>query len=227
MTWFLSLLLLTTILWAQSSPPDKTEKKAIERAKAVLASSLDRSLPKITLDYWLQYESKGGAIHWEAHDCAGQTGNPAADRGRDFFICVEADFDVEHRTASVMVAVGTRGKGVTGTPELFSVSVTEADGAVHSIKHLGSLPAELHRARPVPRSPRDLEPQPTDKSYCFVGMNLRCTERVPRFGFDLLSFWQLIEPPTLSSDKRGPIRAVDAVLTLGAVECIRPTCSFA
>lgn len=150
------LLLLITGSWAQSSPPEKSEKEAIERAKAVLASSLDRSLPKITLEYFLQYESKGGTIHWEASDCGEQTGNPAADRGRDFPICIAADFEVEHRSVTVMVAVGTTGKGVTGTPELFSATVTDADGVVHAIKHLGSLPAELHR--PLPRSPRDLQP---------------------------------------------------------------------
>lgn len=155
-TYCFGLLLLITGLWAQSSPPKVTGKKAIARAKAVLASSLDRSLPKITLEYFLQYESKGGTIHWEANDCGEQTRNPGAGRGRDFPLCIEADFEVEHRAVSVMVAVGTTGKRVAGTPELFSAKVADADGAIHSIKQLGSLPAELHR--PLPRSPRNLEP---------------------------------------------------------------------
>lgn len=153
MTCFLGLL-LTGCLWAKTSPADTPEKAAIERAKSVLVSSLDRSLPKVTLEYFLKYESQGAAIHWEVNDCGERSGNP--DRGRDFSICVEADFDVDHRAVSVMVGVGTINKGVTGTPELFSATVSNIDGPVHAIKQLGSLPAELYR--PLPRSPQDLPP---------------------------------------------------------------------
>ena len=149
--------MLTASLSAQSSPADKTEKAAIERAKATLVSSLDRSLPKITLEYFLKYESSGAPIRWEVNDCGEQTGDPASDRNRDFPICVEADFKVQNRTVSVVVAVGSIAKGVTRSPELFGVTIADPGGLVHSIKELGRLPAELHR--PLPRSPRDA-PQP-------------------------------------------------------------------
>lgn len=152
----IGLLLQAGTLWAQSPPTDPTEKAAIDHAKTILVSSLDRSLPKITLEYFLQYESKGAPIHWEVNDCGEQTGDPATDPGRDFPMCVQADFDVQHRAVSVMIAVGTSRKGVSGPPQVFSVTVTAMGGAVHSVKRLGSLPAELHL--PLPSSPRDLLP---------------------------------------------------------------------
>lgn len=150
------VLLLTGSLWAQSSPVNKTDKVAIERAKAMMVSSLDRGLPKVTLEYFLRYESNGAAIHWEVNDCSEQTGNPAADRRRNFPVCVEADFDVQRRTISVVVSVGIVSKGTTGTPALLRVTVTDTNGPVRSIKQLGSLPAELRR--PLPHLPLDLQP---------------------------------------------------------------------
>jgi len=156
MTCALGMLLLTGCLSAQSSEADKTEKAAIKRVKAILVSSLDRALPKVSLKYFLEYESKGAPVHWEVNDCGEQTGTPPTDRSRDLPTCVEADFAVQRRAVSVVIAVGTVGKGASGAAELFSVIITDVDGAVHSIKQLGGLPAELHR--PLPRSPRDLQP---------------------------------------------------------------------
>ena len=150
----LCLLPLVCGLYAQSSPQEKKEKDTIQHAKALLVSTLDRTLPKVSLEYFLKYESAGATIHWEVNDCGEQTGDPAVDKDRDLPICVEADFDVDHRAITIFIAVGTLNKGVSGSPALFSATISEPGGAVKSLRQLGELPMELHR--PLPKSPRDV-----------------------------------------------------------------------
>ena len=157
----LSLLLLVRGLYAQSSPEEKKERETIQHAKTLLVSTLDSSLPKVSLEYFLKYESAGAAIHWETNDCGEQTGDPEIDKGRGFPICVEADFDFEHRAITIFIAVGTADKGVSGAPALFSATITEPDGKVKSLRQLGELPKELHR--PLPKSPRNV-PDPAVRS---------------------------------------------------------------
>jgi hypothetical protein len=148
------LLLLVCGLNAQSSPEEKKEKETIQHAKGLLVSTLDRSLPKVSLEYFLKYESAGAAIHWEVNDCGEQTGDPAVDKDRDLPICVEADFDVDHRSITIFIAVGTLNTGVSGAPALFSATISEPGGTIKSLRQLGELPKELHR--PLPKSPRDV-----------------------------------------------------------------------
>src|ERR1700686_2151911 len=87
--WF---ALFASYLWAQPPAGEKTDQAAIQQAKRVLVSSLDSTLPKVSLEFFLNYESGGADIRWEVNDCGEQTGNPATDRGTDTPICVEADF---------------------------------------------------------------------------------------------------------------------------------------
>ena len=148
-------LLLATLARAQAPTPTKQERAAIDRAKNQLVSSIDRSLPKVTLEFFLKYESGGAPITWEVNDCGEQTGNPATDQGRDFPMCVEADFEKDNSAVSVMVSVGTFKKGLFGVPSLFSASVAELNGASRPLRHLGDLPKELHRPMPN-KSPQDL-----------------------------------------------------------------------
>ena len=158
-------LLLTACSWAQAPSVTKQEKAAIQRAKNQLVSSFDRTLPKVTLEFFLKYESGGAPITWEVNDCGEQTGNPATDQGRDFPMCVEADFDKDHAAVSVMVAVGTFKKGPSGVPALFNISITEQDGKSRPVRHLGDLPKELHRLMPkAPRYPPDVLGDPPDLS---------------------------------------------------------------
>jgi hypothetical protein len=149
----LCFLLFAVCLCAQSSPADKREKAVIQRAKNLLVSSLDNSLPKVTLEFFLQYEAGDAPIRWEVNDCGEETGNPTMDRGRDFPMCVEADFDVNHQAVSVLVSVGTFKKGTSGVPILFSLTITGVSGVVRTLHHLGDLPMELHR--PLPKLPQD------------------------------------------------------------------------
>jgi hypothetical protein len=153
------LLLISTLVCAQTAKLSKRDQQAIARAKNVLVSTFDKSLPKVTLEYFLTSESDGGKIEWEVNDCGEQTGNPAIDRGRDLPLCVQATVSGRnHGLAVVMVAVGTFRKGVTGTPELFFVTVADESGQERSIK-LFDLPAEMHRGRP--KGQRGLMPDPT------------------------------------------------------------------
>jgi hypothetical protein len=157
----LSFVLLTGYLGAQPSAGEKMDQAAIRHAKSVLVSSLDSSLPKVTLEFFLNYESGGADIHWEVNDCGEQTGNPATDRGSDSPMCVEADFTKDQTDVTVIVSVGAFQKGLSGKLALFSVTVHGSSGSVHSLR-LGDLPKELHR--PAPRMPRDLPVPATTSS---------------------------------------------------------------
>jgi len=146
------LVLLAGSLWAQHSA-DKTEKAAIRRAKNVLVSSLDSSLPKVSLEFFLNYEAGGAPIQWEVSDCGEQTGKRSTDRGTESAMCVEANFAKDQTDVAVVVSVGTNKKGPADVPTLLSVTVNGPSGKSHSLR-LGELPKELHR--PAPKSPRDL-----------------------------------------------------------------------
>jgi hypothetical protein len=151
----LSSLLLTICLWAQGPSANKTERGAIQRVKTLPVSSLDRSLPKVTLEFFLKYEGEGAPIKWEVNDCGEQTGNRAVDHGRDSAMCVEADIDLkDDRAAAVLVSVGTFKSGPVDVPTVFSVTITDPSGMIRPVRRLSDLPMELHR--PQPKWPHDL-----------------------------------------------------------------------
>jgi hypothetical protein len=148
-------VLLTAYLYAQPPSADKIERAAIQRAKNLLVSSVDRSLPKVSLEFFLKSEGGGAPIKWEVNDCGEQTGNLAADEGRDFPMCVQADMDVKDGDAvTILVTVGTFNRRLVGTPALFRAAITDRSGLVRPVRRLSDLPMELHRPRP--KQPRDL-----------------------------------------------------------------------
>jgi hypothetical protein len=139
-------------LWAQMPPSKKIEQTAIRHAKNVLVSSLDRSLPKVSLEFFLKYEAGGAPIQWDVNDCGEQERNAATDRGLGSPMCVEADFQKDRTGVTVIVSVGTLTQGPSGTPVLYRVTV--ADQGESRRVRLSDLPMELRR--PAPRTPRDL-----------------------------------------------------------------------
>jgi len=156
----LLLLLASEPLVAQSAAQKNIERSAIERAKSVLVSDLDRTLPRVSLEFFLENESDGARIQWEVNDCGEQTGDPATDRGRDFPMCVEAEvFLKDQRSLNVSLVVGTFRKGVTEKAWVWGITITENDGEVRPIE-LRKIPVELHR--PERKSPRDLPPPVQD-----------------------------------------------------------------
>jgi hypothetical protein len=155
-------VLLTIFLWAQAPSPDEADRAAIQRAKQVLVSSLDSSLPKVSLEFFLNYESGGAPIQWELHDCGEQTGGMSTDRRNSSGLCVEAKFEKDQIDVAVLVSVGSFEKGPSGAPAFFRASVTQPNGRRLPLRRLGDLPKELHR--PVRGMPRD-SPMPTTASF--------------------------------------------------------------
>ena len=149
--WF---VLFTACLWAQTSPATETEKAAIQRVKNTQVSSLDRSLPKVSLEFFLKSEGGGVPIGWKVSDCGEQTRSPAVDHERDFPKCVAAEMELtDRRTVAVLVSVGMFKTG-SGVPAVLSVTIIDRSGLIRPVRHLGDLPAEMHR--PLLKQPKDL-----------------------------------------------------------------------
>lgn len=154
------LCALTSSTWPQARSDDGTKTSSIRSAKDLLVSSLDSSLPKITLEYFLQYEGGGVPVFWEAKHCGAPSGNSSADRGRISFTCVQANMDTSGGSVSVLLSMEAGDKGSTRGPSIVSLTVVDAFGRVHALRRLGEVPKELHR--PVPKGPRDL-PMPVGR----------------------------------------------------------------
>jgi len=146
--------LLAFCLRAQGPSLETTETTAIERVKVLLISSLDRSLPKVTLEFFLRYEGAGAPIQWEVNDCGEQNMN-AGDRGHASGKCVQANIALKDgRAVAVVILIEEAKKAPTDIPTVHGVRVTGRDGTIHRLLQLGDLPVELHR--PVPKGPKDL-----------------------------------------------------------------------
>jgi hypothetical protein len=148
-------LLLSVGVLAQGPSAGKTEVGAIRRVKTLPVSSLDRDLPKVTLEFFLKYEGEGAPIKWEVNDCGEQTQGAAVAHGRDAAMCVGAYIGLKDgRTATVLVSVGTFKKGPVDVPTIHGVRVAYPEGTIHRLDRLSDLPVELHR--PPPKGPKDL-----------------------------------------------------------------------
>lgn len=135
------VLLLTVCLWAQPSSANETERVTIQRAKSLIVSSFDRSLPNVSLEFFLKYEGGGAPIKWGVNDCGDQTGSPALDQERGSPMCVEADFEFKGQTAvTVLVSVGTFNRGPSDVPALISATITDISGISRPVRHLSDLP---------------------------------------------------------------------------------------
>ena len=135
-------------------PSIRRKRLPFSAQRSLRVSTLDRSLPNVSLEFFLKYEGGGAPIKWEVNDCGDQRGSPALDQERGAPMCVEADFEFKGQTAvTILVSVGTFNRGPLGVPALISMTITE-NGISRPVRHLSDLPMELHR--PVPRFPRDL-----------------------------------------------------------------------
>lgn len=151
----LLFLLLTVCAWAQRPSADKTEMAAVQRVKGLPISSLDSSLPTVTLEFFLKYEGEGAPIKWEVNDCGEKTRDTALEHGRDSAMCIQADIALKDgRAAAVLISVGTFKRGAVDVPRVYGVRVTYPDGTIRRLDRLSDLPVELHR--PLPKGPKDL-----------------------------------------------------------------------
>jgi hypothetical protein len=152
------------------APDGQAEKAAIQRAKNQIVSSFDRTLPNVTLEFFLNYEAEGAAVKWEVNDCGEQFAIRSPDRKYEDRLCVEADFDFEKQiSVTVVVSVGALAKGAPGSPALAGVTITDHNGQ-SVLQHLSDLPKELHR--PYPRQSRPvlmsaLKPDPSARFHPF------------------------------------------------------------
>lgn len=150
----LTFVLFSCSLWAQQPLTNKEEEASIERVKTLQASSLDPDLPKVPLEFFLEYEGEGAPIKWGMSNCDQFRRNPATDPKREPTVCVKAEIDLkDNRSVTVIVSFGTPKPRPGSVPTVLSVTVTD-QGGIHDVRRLSDLPMELHR--PLPKSPRDL-----------------------------------------------------------------------
>jgi hypothetical protein len=133
---------------AQIGPDSKLEQAAIARAKATLVSQLQPGTPKVTLEYYLQTQTGGGAkIKWEMNDCGEQTGDRADRNIVDPPTCVEADVEpARGGKLTVFIAVGSVKTGIKGKPNVFYISFKDAQGIVKELRRLSQIPLEMQNA---------------------------------------------------------------------------------
>jgi hypothetical protein len=100
---------------------------AINAAKNSIAREMDKALPPMTFEAWLQrLVGAQTALEWRVTDCGEQTGGPA-DRGRDFPMCVEVSVKLPgNRLLSLSLLAGSVGRGLTvGSLPLYSGAIIE------------------------------------------------------------------------------------------------------
>lgn len=125
------------------------DARAIAAAKNTSVHRLDASLPDKPLAKWLRgLVGPQAPIAWEVNDCGEQTGNPEADKGRDFPICVEAQVGLSQKsTLSVSVSVGTVKTGVQPSSVGWAYAVIVGpDGSTRSIRKLSQALAAIKAA---------------------------------------------------------------------------------
>jgi hypothetical protein len=117
---------------------------AEERVKKLSVSELDATLPKETLVAWTtRIAGPKGKVFWEVNDCGQQSGDPAADEGRDMPACVQASIFVpDGREFGMLITVGTWEKGFVGKPTVRQVYWAEGQ-QTHNLKRLSQIPAEI------------------------------------------------------------------------------------
>jgi hypothetical protein len=156
----LNILLLFSVcsLWSQRPHTGATEEAMIKHVKNVDISSLDHSLPRVTLEFFLQYEGEGAPIKWSVVNCDRLRENPATEHEQDADICVKADIELKDNRSATVVVLPGKGTGTRSAtvPSLLRVTVTSRDGLTHDIRQLRDLPMELRRPLPLYRpGPRD------------------------------------------------------------------------
>ncbi len=179
--------LLTLGVWAQGPSAEPGEIAVIQRVKTLLISSLDSSLPKVTLEFFLKYEGEGAPIQWKVRDCRDYTQDKAAHRD-DSAMCVQADIGLKDgRAATILVSVGKFKNNPVDVPSVYGLRVTDTAGIIHILDRLRDLPAELHR--PLPKGPKDLPPpvraqlslssrKPIHERFRKAGLCLRSASRI-------------------------------------------------
>jgi hypothetical protein len=148
------LLAISSILcvWAQTDTTKTRDDELIRQIKQVPVSQLDPALPPIPFEKWLRVEAGPNAeYHWEVNDCGEQTGT-AADRDRDFPLCVEAEAAMQDkRVITVSVVVGTFKRKAVGKPAVSFIQLATPHKTLN-LRHLSDMPAALIDTHVSPRA---------------------------------------------------------------------------
>jgi hypothetical protein len=115
------LLFLFVLVALGAAPQAPPQAAAISAAKNAVVQDVEKALPRVTFEAWLQgLVGPQAALKWSTNDCGEQTGNPALDRGRDFPICAEVQVAVAgDRQLSLSLMVGSTSRGLTVGPPKF------------------------------------------------------------------------------------------------------------
>ena len=140
---------ILAILLSAGVPQTVTQARdaeAIAAAKNASVQRIDPSLPDKTLEKWLrEIVGRQARITWEVNDCGEQTGNPEADKGRDFPMCAEAQVSLQgKRKLYVAFSVGTFKTGVhAGSVHFAYAAITGRGSPARSIRKLSQLPKAI------------------------------------------------------------------------------------
>ncbi|HEX7336096.1 MAG TPA: nuclear transport factor 2 family protein [Gemmatimonadales bacterium] len=119
------------------------EPELLRRARMVRMSSLDSTLPAVSLERWLlqQAAGAGAKVEWEVNDC-GEGGDGLAAP-----TCVEGRVQVAPDTAAYLSLIVAGTDGESGRPEIWSLHATEG----RAVTTFQSLPAWAAYLRRDPR----------------------------------------------------------------------------
>ena len=124
------------------------EPRTIDQAKKYLMSDIEDGLPEIGFADWFRNTvGERSQIYWDINDCGEQTGT-AADRGRDFPMCVSANSQiVANLYVSVNIQFGSFKGGPTKTkPIVRSINVGDELGG-EWVDNLKDLPEKVDDLR--------------------------------------------------------------------------------
>lgn len=142
---------------AQTRSSAKTEATVIQHVKNVSASSFDSRLPRVSLEYFLAYETNGAPEKWVLTECEKQSTNGDVAPRRNSRNCIQADFDLTDGGAlTLLIRVRETLNEQFSSESLVSLTVIDTTGRVRQIHSLGDLPMELHRW--PSRIPKELPP---------------------------------------------------------------------
>lgn len=124
------------------------EQRVVSTVQKLSAKSLDAELPDQPFAEWFQaVVGKEVKVAWESNDCGEQTGDPKTTPA-DPPICGQASAKLPGaRTVTVMVAVGSYKKGITGTPGVFFAGV-DKENTFEPVNNLHDLPGALTHGAP-------------------------------------------------------------------------------
>ncbi len=129
----------------RSAPQPTLEQRVVSTVQKLSAKSLDPELPEQPFAEWFQ--SVVGAttkVAWESNDCGEQSGDPKT-TPTDFPVCGQASAKLSGgRTVTVMVAVGSYKKGITGDPAVFFIGL-DFQNTFEPVEKLHDLPEALKK----------------------------------------------------------------------------------